>query len=59
MNVRLNVKVAIFDWITKGLENGTLEILLKSDETGEHDFVSIADIGALLDEFKGSAKHEN
>lgn len=34
------------------LAAGTLEILLKVDSSGEHDFVSVSDVPALLAEYR-------
>lgn len=43
MKLTQKQKVLIFDWLLEQLNEDGLEILFKTDNTGEHDFVSCSD----------------
>ncbi len=45
-------KAKCFDWLVSKLEDGTLEMLFKEDESGDKDFDSVSSLHGLLYEFQ-------
>jgi len=45
-------KLRLMNILLADLDAGTIEILLKVDSSGEHDFVSVSDVPALISEYK-------
>lgn len=45
-------KLRLMNILLAELAAGQLEILLKVDSSGEHDFISVSDVSALIAEYK-------
>lgn len=45
-------KLRLINILLAELAAGMLEILLKVDSTGEHEFISVSDVSALIAEYK-------
>ncbi|MEJ6534149.1 MULTISPECIES: hypothetical protein [Pseudoalteromonas] len=52
MKLTQKKKAEIFDWISCELDKGKIEILFKSDDSGDLDFDSCSSVSDLLIEFE-------
>ncbi|HDY7754167.1 TPA: hypothetical protein ACGUPI_004345 [Vibrio vulnificus] len=45
-------KAKVFDWLVAKLEDGTLEMLFKEDDTGDMDYQSVSSFDGLVDQLE-------